>query len=385
LFPLLLTGIAITIVVVALELASRFLIVNRNHNVYLPLDLQRLPEALSDNDSSEHFSAELGWEMRYPNAAGYRGEEKDVGRAALAVFGDSFTQGHPWLEGSWPYLLERRLGRPVLNFGVGAYGTDQAYLRFRMRYVDKLSTPYVALCVQSENIARIVNVYRGFYVRGTRVDATKPRFELTESGALALIPNPVRRYEDLARLSDMQFLRDLGEKDYWYRHFDAHGLNRHINFPYSIGVLKALPFYANRIIRNRIGNESAYKALYEDDEATRLLAAIIAAFIGDAEASGTVPIIVFFPNRIDLNDYARDHSTVYENFYGVTGSRHPHVFDGLKYFKPLIDGGLDVERFFQPRIDGHYNLLAERLVTDGVFDDLCRVDRQYGTLGVCRD
>jgi len=51
------------------------------------------------------------------------------GGSILAV-GDSFTEG--WEvddDESWPAYLEKRLGRPVVNAGVGGYGTDQIVLR----------------------------------------------------------------------------------------------------------------------------------------------------------------------------------------------------------------------------------------------------------------
>src|SRR5262245_7557130 len=49
--------------------------------------------------------------------------------AALAV-GDSFTEG--WEvedEESWPAVLEKMTGVPIVNAGVGGYGTDQIVMR----------------------------------------------------------------------------------------------------------------------------------------------------------------------------------------------------------------------------------------------------------------
>jgi len=49
--------------------------------------------------------------------------------AVLAV-GDSFTEGWEVNDGeTWPAYLERQTGKPVLNAGVGGYGTDQTILR----------------------------------------------------------------------------------------------------------------------------------------------------------------------------------------------------------------------------------------------------------------
>ena len=46
------------------------------------------------------------------------------------VYGDSFTWGHTKGEYSWPSVLSELLKCRVRNFGVPAYGTDQAYMKF---------------------------------------------------------------------------------------------------------------------------------------------------------------------------------------------------------------------------------------------------------------
>jgi hypothetical protein len=145
-----------------LETAAYYVMVAKELNFYLPIELSS-PFNLPENPPRPNsFSYELGWEPQYPNDVGYIGVDRDISNAAFAVFGDSYTEAHPEIEKSWPYQLEQKLQRPVLNFGVGGYGTDQAYLRFEKRFIGKLNTPYVGLFVMSENIARIVNRFRGY-------------------------------------------------------------------------------------------------------------------------------------------------------------------------------------------------------------------------------
>lgn len=82
----------------------------------------------------------LGWTLRPHNSSsGHHTIDHGIRRnsAAAAVrpgeilaVGDSFTEG--WEvedEETWPAHLERKIGRPVLNAGVGGYGTDQIILR----------------------------------------------------------------------------------------------------------------------------------------------------------------------------------------------------------------------------------------------------------------
>ena len=180
-------------IVALLELAAYFIIQVSGTNFYLPLALRESPDDYDRESAMKTFSYELGWEPEWPNPTGYRGKAKDIDKAAFAVFGDSFTEAHPNIVDSWPYLLEQHLGRPVLNFGAGGYGPDQAYLRFRERYLGIIDAPYVSLLVMSENIARTVSRYRGFYNRKRHLSATKPRFIVDGAGEVRLLPNPVSK------------------------------------------------------------------------------------------------------------------------------------------------------------------------------------------------
>ena len=100
------------------------------------------------------YDPDLGWTHRpgaisnhgfySTNLAGIRTSSPDItfsktppaGVLRIALFGDSFTYGSnvPY-ENTWGYYLENNLKQcglntEVLNFGVGAYGMDQAYLRW---------------------------------------------------------------------------------------------------------------------------------------------------------------------------------------------------------------------------------------------------------------
>jgi hypothetical protein len=87
----------------------------------------------------------------------------------IAVFGDSFTYGlESDFDDTWPHLLEERLrvgGTPaeVLNFGVGGYGMDQAYLRW-----DSVGKQYhpeiVVFGFQFENVWRNLTFFWPLYV-----------------------------------------------------------------------------------------------------------------------------------------------------------------------------------------------------------------------------
>jgi len=80
----------------------------------------------------------------------------------------------------------------------------------------------------TENINRIVNVYRPFYFSGTAGRSTKPRFIL-KNNKLNLLKNPIRSKEEIKKLGDIQFIQQIGEFDWWYNR-DNYPI---LQFPYS--------------------------------------------------------------------------------------------------------------------------------------------------------
>jgi hypothetical protein len=167
---------------------------------------------------------------------------------------------------------------------------------------------------------------------------TKPMFFRNEDGAIELLPNPVSSPEELELLWDPGFRKKIGQRDYWYRYFDKHGLNELVRFPYSYYFLKASPFYIKRGYTHRILNRKAYDDLYKRQEATDIMRFIILKFVERARKSGSVPIVVFFPNWKDLVDLEETGSTIYHEFFEeIRRDNHPYTFDATEFFKPHLD------------------------------------------------
>lgn len=102
----------------------------------------------------------------------------------LLVVGDSFAFGDEVSDHeTWPAQLQERLGRPVINAGVGAYGVDQAVLRAE-KLLAELDPELVLLSFISDDISRVE--YQDYpYGRGP-----KPYFVLNDS-TLELRNTPV--------------------------------------------------------------------------------------------------------------------------------------------------------------------------------------------------
>ena len=130
--------------------------------VYHPQDIDGYDSYLAQRDSVLGWTAANLWPLEV-DGSGSRISSHQVEKNTLCVsaFGDSFTWGDEVaVEESFPDQLSGLLRCRVANYGVGGYGTDQAFLRFRDGVAD--SAPIVVLGHMSENIVRNVNQFRGF-------------------------------------------------------------------------------------------------------------------------------------------------------------------------------------------------------------------------------
>src|SRR5262249_33727466 len=97
------------------------------------------------------------------------------------------------LEETWGRQLEDQLARrgvraEVLNFGVGGYGIDQAFLRWRA-LGSRWQPHLVILGFVAEDVYRNVNLLRSFYYPATDLPFPKPRFVL-DGAALHVVNDP---------------------------------------------------------------------------------------------------------------------------------------------------------------------------------------------------
>lgn len=192
--------------------------------------LARLTVESPDPTTVTVFDRELGWCVQPSSASpsgdcrigalGTRGpreypHEPPRGVVRLVCFGDSFTFGDE-VKDEWTYeaLLEQLdLRIEALNFGVPAFGTDQALLRFER---EGLHDAHVAvLGVLLENIGRNVNRYRPLWTPRTETPLAKPRFVLS-GDSLELVAQPFATPRELAdAVRDGSILARLAEHEFW--------------------------------------------------------------------------------------------------------------------------------------------------------------------------
>ena len=75
----------------------------------------------------------------------------------INTYGNSFTQCHQVSDGeTWQEYLAAHLGEPVRNFGMGGFGTYQAYRRIRRTEIGDLGARYIILYIWGDDHCRSV-------------------------------------------------------------------------------------------------------------------------------------------------------------------------------------------------------------------------------------
>ena len=310
-------------------------------------------------------SALLGWTIkpngrrgRYQaNAAGLRANREYEaaprgGGVRIAAFGDSFTHGDDVRnDETWTVALEvRRPGLEVMNFGVGGFGLDQAFLRYQ--HEGRGYKPAVVLIgFSTENIYRHVNTFRPFYMPKTGRPLAKPRFVI-EGDRLVLVKNPMQelaQYRDLLAHPD-RILPSLGGQDFYY-----HSRNRKgpLDMLPSVRLAKVtrqqMGDLTGGIVRNGVYNTQA--------EAFRVTVGIVDAFVEAATQDGAAPVVLLLPNRADLARYRRGGTRQYAPLVDHLRARRYRYLDLLEGF-----GADGKDTRIGDVIPSHYSPLGNRWV-----------------------
>lgn len=304
---------------------------------------------------ARRHNPDLGWDTNFSSPFGERPKTRDYGRALMTTFGDSNTYcGEVGPEDTWQEYLSEILQADVYNFGVGGYGTDQAYLKYREKAA-ALRPAIVALGLITENMGRVVNSYRPFYNPETGIRLPKPRFEL-EHGALVLKQNPILDKADLLKLTNEAFLEELGRKDFWYR-FDRPFAT--FTFPYS-RCLVSRPLWDRVLSRGDDRNPRPREELWRQEEYSTLMFAIFRQFVADVSAAGATPIIVLLPQRSDVRSQLEEERPRYAvgRILDHCEAAGYHCFEAITALADNVKSAGDMDRFFP----GHISAGGNRII-----------------------
>lgn len=268
--------------------------------------------------AAKRYDPDLGWDYRPGQAAesrtvlgdkivmnfdaeGSRRLPFDFGPVEIATYGDSYTAGtEVGDDQTWQYFLSRLTGTRVLNFGVYAYGTDQALLKIEKTFARRHVANLVVLAMIPDDINRIVGAYRPFYARPEAGDISfKPLFH-QEDGAFRLVnvaPRPLRTRAEFGSA-----LEQAKRYDYWYQTLSKAAISR--SFPYSLELWK--PFERQFL-------KPGHAGLWSETAAVQVLRYILERFAAHGAANSYVPVFVLMPEygrELAAGQFAADPATV---------------------------------------------------------------------------
>ncbi len=254
-------------------------------------------------------------------------EYADFGKT-ISVYGDSYAYGMDVpVADAWATLLEKASGVGVINFGVPAYGTDQALLRLEEKY-SRVPSPTVLLCVLTENINRCVGIYGGFYRR--HFYALKPRFVL-EDGVLELYKpaSSAAEARDIMLDHPDRLIEIARGHDHWYDELEWRGGPWRITPPYSLQLAVRIP-YCLRRLKVGITDVGIHVPLYaEGTESLEIMKAIIARFRDFADRRSFNGLVVIFPTVRDARTMAAHGAVGHQTLLDFLDAEHIPYLDLL--------------------------------------------------------
>ena len=313
------------------------------------------------------------------NAAALRGDREysatpKPGVVRVAAFGNSFVYCNEVDNANaWPELVEQLYPQlEVLNYGVGGYGVDQAFLRF-LAEGSRLSPQVVLIGFAPVDLSRVVNVYRRFW-SNREIPLIKPRY-LLDDGDLVLEPSPARGPSDyLPYLADPRRVTDLGIHDQWYEP----AIYQDPLYDYSATVRLATGLWI-RLRRRYLGQERLVRGGLFNPASTafRIQLALFDRFAAAVRARGARPIVVLFPDREAVLSARNGRPMVVASLveaFRIHGLEYADLSAAFVATDP--EGG--VGSWFMP--GGHYSPLANRLVASWLGRDVLARARSNAAL-----
>ena len=367
--------VATALVVVALIeflafLAIEFILLPREPSLFFH------PPAVIESKFQRYMEVRdplLGWPARTGNAAGI---EEVVSRPipaypvpgaeCVSLYGDSFTYGDEVQDfEAWSNALSLKLGCRVANYGIGGYGTDQAYLRFSKNAND--NAKLVILGVFPDNVMRNVNQYR-YFLDAQTVFSLKPRFIL-EGNGLRLVEVPIWNYEEFLSATKNP------EKAFSYETFLPDSPDGPVtpSFPY---LWRAIRLLLSERVKSGLLGHTNWEVFFRSDhptQALRITVEIADLFKNACRSRGKNCLVIIYPTGRSFKQFKRTGLIVTRPLGDGLGHR------GIKY--------LDLHQAFSERVEekgfcelltrpggcvGHFNAEGNRLVADIVYEHLTK-------------
>jgi hypothetical protein len=343
----------------------------------------RIPDI--DHDEYEEYLANRHPQLGWPSPYQMGGDDQDLtgarplpafpepGNECLSIYGDSFAfASDVGDEDAWSNVLATQFGCRVANFGVGAYGTDQAVLRFELNTEDR--APITIFAFFPIDVLRSLTRF-SYLTFGIYWNSFKPRFAL-QNGELQLLPMPTVMTGDLK-----SFVRDPAA----YLEPDGllpdtrHGPSR-VEFPYTLALGAGVTH--ERVINWLRGRPSwaGYLTPGHDSGGFELTLAIIERFDRSCRARGKRCVVLLLPTPVSYRNLLDDGTNFLAPLaQGMEAADIEHI-DLALHFRQRLGGRSYCELLVQPdACAGHYSPEGNAVLAEIVHQHLSRVIPRNGT------
>ena len=114
---------------------------------------------------------------------------------------------------TWESFLEKKIKSQVFNYGVGNFGIDQSYFKYK-KFEKKINSKIIIVNVVPETITRIVSGWRHFSEFGN-IYSFKPYFELKEK-KIIFKKNPIQKNYKIKKIN--MVIKLLMKKDFMFNY-----------------------------------------------------------------------------------------------------------------------------------------------------------------------
>tara|TARA_A100001015_G_scaffold316356_1_gene430423 strand:- start:257 stop:1447 length:1191 start_codon:yes stop_codon:yes gene_type:complete len=294
----------------------------------------------------------------------------------IEAYGDSFVFGrYVNNHNVWTEILSKEMGYNVINYGVGNYGFDQALLRLEMN--KKKNSAYTIIGVVPETINRINSIWK-HYLEFGNIYAFKPSFFINKK-KLLLRKNPIKNVKDFDNKKIIKIINKVSKMDFFYENKfkkfqfqNSYILSFLRNFNFNCKLFIKFIFMLLKKQKDKkkylfplyySNNIEFANHLYLDKKSTNLFRLLINRFIKSTKKKNSIPIIIIFPQKADIDLYRKKKNN-YCNFFNSI--KNITIIDLTKFLSKQ-----NIQRIFlDPEHGGHLTVYGNKIVAKQIQKEL---------------
>lgn len=195
--------------------------VNKHHKIKWIItnknNIELFDKVKFDNFKKKNYNYELGWDKKKKfknfdfidgkkimysiDKNGHRKNSYSTKINTISTFGDSYAFCRQVNDSqTWQELVSRERKEFISNYGVGNYGLDQAYLKFKKTKLSK-KTKIIIFGFVPETICRVQSTWKNYLEFGN-VHGFKP-FCVLKNNNLIIKKNPLKPFHKFGDLGDI--------------------------------------------------------------------------------------------------------------------------------------------------------------------------------------